>query len=408
MTKDCRNDCVDRLLFPRAITNRPGLSHIRYRLGSYADIREALLRNLDKTPGLAEWTHRGADDPGIALLEGASVLGDILTFYQELYANEAYLRTAHWRDSIADLVRLFGYRLSPGLGGHATFAFEITGDKPVTIPAGFPVKAEVEGLEKPADFETSEPAIGYPWLSRFNVFRPLVQPLVTSATSEFYIDAPDQVISPVGLRQGDRLLVGVAGITDARRIETSEIVVVDSTRVLHGTTLIKIKGALKSGTSANELVAYKIGRTFRHFGHNGPQTKLIPPTKVTATSSTLASTVQPPALTIHAAAVTVQPPQVTKQPPQMTVTPPSMIVPLSGNSFDAVPSFRVTAPTAVAATIHVLPDVPIPAQWKTDRATLTVIPPAMTVQPPPLTITPPPVTAVPQPVTVLPPPVAIP
>jgi hypothetical protein len=128
VTQDCRNDCVDRLRFPRAVNNRPGLSHIQYRLGSYADIREALLRNLDKTPGLSQWTHRGADDPGIALLEGASILGDILTFYQELYANEAYLRTAQWRDSIADLVRLLGYRLSPGLGGHATFAFEITGD----------------------------------------------------------------------------------------------------------------------------------------------------------------------------------------------------------------------------------------------------------------------------------------
>ena len=43
---------------------------------------------------LAHWTHREPDDPGIALLEVGAVLGDILTFYQELYANEAYLRTA--------------------------------------------------------------------------------------------------------------------------------------------------------------------------------------------------------------------------------------------------------------------------------------------------------------------------
>ena len=53
------------------------------------------------------------------------MLGDILTFYQELYANEAYLRTAHWRTSIAELVRLLGYRLAPGLGGSGTFAFEV-------------------------------------------------------------------------------------------------------------------------------------------------------------------------------------------------------------------------------------------------------------------------------------------
>ena len=93
MKTDCRNDCVDPLRFPRVVHNRPGLSHINYRLGSYADIREFLLRNLDKTPNLSQWTHRGADDPGIALLEGASILGDILMFYQQLYAQTGRLQS---------------------------------------------------------------------------------------------------------------------------------------------------------------------------------------------------------------------------------------------------------------------------------------------------------------------------
>src|SRR6185436_8520670 len=132
--KDCRNDCLRPVTFPREIQNRAGLSHISFRIGEYLDIREALLRNLDKDDTLSAWTHRSADDPGIALLEGASILGDILTFYQELYANEAFLRTAQWRESISDLVRLVGYRLSPGLGGNATFAFEIKGTEPVTVP----------------------------------------------------------------------------------------------------------------------------------------------------------------------------------------------------------------------------------------------------------------------------------
>ena len=30
-----------------------------------------------------------------------AVVGDILTFYQQHYANEAYLRTAAWRDSFS-------------------------------------------------------------------------------------------------------------------------------------------------------------------------------------------------------------------------------------------------------------------------------------------------------------------
>jgi hypothetical protein len=73
-----------------------------------------MIRQLDATANLSAWTHRTADDPGIALPRRRGILGDILTFYQDLYANEAFLRTAQWRDSVSDLVRLLGYRLSPG------------------------------------------------------------------------------------------------------------------------------------------------------------------------------------------------------------------------------------------------------------------------------------------------------
>src|SRR5260370_30633476 len=74
-----------------------------------------MLRRLNGQTPLLNWTHREPDDPGIALIEGAAILGDILTFYQDLYANEAFLRTAQWRESVAELVRLLGYRLAPGL-----------------------------------------------------------------------------------------------------------------------------------------------------------------------------------------------------------------------------------------------------------------------------------------------------
>src|SRR5580765_103423 len=194
----CKNGCVMPLRFPRrpgenpptahgegcfcctpeiriSSDNRPALTHFNYRIGSYGSIFEYLLHQINRTPNLQDWTHRAPDDPAIALLEGASILGDILTFYQETYSNEAFLRTARWRDSISDLVRLLGYRLSPAVGGNATFVFEIKKDEPVVIPAGFPLKATLEKLPKPADFETKEEITAYPWLSRFNLYRPLLQ-----------------------------------------------------------------------------------------------------------------------------------------------------------------------------------------------------------------------------------------
>ena len=290
MKDDCRNDCLESLSFPARIDNRPSLSQINYRIGSYADIREALLRNLDKTPGLLQWTHRGADDPAIALLEGASILGDILTFYQQLYANEAYLRTARWRESISDLVRLLGYRLSPGLGGSATFAFEVKGDRAVTVPAGFPVKAEVEGLPKPADFETTANAIAYPWLSSFNLYRPMASPAINEKTAEFYIVSPDQFLAPVELKPKDRLMVGVADDPEHPLLNGAEIVIIDSVRELHGRKIFKVKGPMWPSNlrAQSSLMAFKLGRMFHHFGNNGPTTITIVPDDIssTATSTT--------------------------------------------------------------------------------------------------------------------------
>src|SRR5262245_36860376 len=142
----CEPLITDPFAFPLRASNRPGLPRIAYRIGRYADFLEAMTRGLDAAPELAAWTHRNPDDPGIALVEGAAILGDILTFYQELYANEAFLRTAAWRESVAELVRLLGYRLAPGIGGRATFAFLVKGSGAVTIRAGFPVKADLEDV----------------------------------------------------------------------------------------------------------------------------------------------------------------------------------------------------------------------------------------------------------------------
>lgn len=232
MSEDgCKNDCVLPLRFPRrpgenppaahgigcacctpetriSSDNRPALPHFNYRIGTYGTIREWLFHQINQTPTLQHWTHRTPDDPAIALLEGASILGDILTFYQETYANEAFLRTAQWRESISDLVRLLGYRLSPAIGGNATFAFEIKKNEPVIIPAGFSVKATLAQRPTPAEFETQKEITAYPWLSRFTLFRPLIQEEIAPSTTEFYISFPEQRLTYVELKPGDRLMMG--------------------------------------------------------------------------------------------------------------------------------------------------------------------------------------------------------
>jgi hypothetical protein len=281
MTDECSNDCVEAQRFPQRPFNRPGLPHIGYRIGTYADIRDAILRKLNLDEVLKDWTHREADDPGIALLEGAAILGDILTFYQELYANEAYLRTAQWRESIADLVRLLGYRLSPGLGGKATFTFGVKGDRPVTIPAGFTIKAQLEPLPQPAEFQSSIEVIAYPALSQFHLYRPRhpAQP-IAAGINQLEIQsvggATDVAsLAALNLQKGDRLmLIPDSSVFDATGTPYSaqppaEILIVSKVQPVLDRTIVEFEGKLTVDRGTT-LKAYRLGRSFRHFGHNAP------------------------------------------------------------------------------------------------------------------------------------------
>ena len=85
----CEHDCRPPPVFPAAIWNRPGSLASATASATTPSFRAHSLARLDQAWQLAAWTHRAADDPGIALLECGAIAGDILTFYQELYANEA-------------------------------------------------------------------------------------------------------------------------------------------------------------------------------------------------------------------------------------------------------------------------------------------------------------------------------
>ena len=277
----CNPLITDPFVFPRRAGNRAGLPRIAYRIGRYADFVEAMTRSLDAAPELAAWTHRDADDPGIALVEGAAILGDILTFYQEHYANEAYLRTAAWRESVAELVRLTGYRLAPGIGGRATFAFEARGAAPVTIREGFPLKAELEDAEAPADFQTENALVAWPHLGRFNLYRPRAYaPTLAAGATAFEVASVDGAgdsasLAAFGLTPGERLLLlppEPAWTTSGNALTTQQapqVVKVKKVTRLLGRLLVDVDAPILDAWN-QPVAAYRINRTFRHLGHNAP------------------------------------------------------------------------------------------------------------------------------------------
>ena len=271
MTPTCSNNCATPQLFPRTIDNRPSLSRIAFRIGTYADFRQAMFSALDRTQLLLPWTHRQADDPGIALLEGAAILGDILTFYQELYANEAWLRTATWPESVTALVRLLGYRPAPGIGGESAAAFEFSGATAVTVPAGFGFNAQIAGQPTPVDFETSENLNALAQLNRFSVYAPSYPPAIAVGTSVLSVATNTLTNAGVTIKAKDRLaLVDPATVADPTSVNW-QIGVVGSVSVVLDQTVITLTGSWQ-GTppSGGNLMAYKLGRSFHAFGYNAP------------------------------------------------------------------------------------------------------------------------------------------
>jgi len=107
---------------PLSIENPAGLSAIGYRIGTFTSFRRTMLDRVTGAGGVAtsppvpapfaNW-HEGADgDYQTIFIELWAYLTDILTFYQERIANEAYIGTATQSDSSRLLAQLVDYRPS--------------------------------------------------------------------------------------------------------------------------------------------------------------------------------------------------------------------------------------------------------------------------------------------------------
>src|SRR3546814_3782677 len=68
---------------PRVLFNRPGLSALQYRIGTFGSFRAAMLQAIAAEPALSALTTRESDDYAITILELWAAVGDGLTFYQE-------------------------------------------------------------------------------------------------------------------------------------------------------------------------------------------------------------------------------------------------------------------------------------------------------------------------------------
>jgi len=209
---------------PARVVNRPGLSAIAYRTGTWHEFKRSLLAGLaaGEHPELAGLTTRDDDDFTIALLDAVASVADVLTFYGERIANEAYLRTATERLSVVELARQIGYEAGPGVAASTLLAFTVedppggatAADAPTTVAVGIGVKAQsIPGHgEKPQTFETVEALEArVPW-NAMRLRRTGPQALAIPGSSLWLSG------TATGLRVGDWLLLVGGGLWEACRV----------------------------------------------------------------------------------------------------------------------------------------------------------------------------------------------
>lgn len=85
---------------------------------------------------LPEYTDRSPNDLGRLLMELFAYTGDVLLYYQDRIANEAFLSTAVERRSVIDLLSLIGYTLATPAPASAELTITPPNDTPVEIEVG--------------------------------------------------------------------------------------------------------------------------------------------------------------------------------------------------------------------------------------------------------------------------------
>jgi uncharacterized phage protein gp47/JayE len=262
--------CTPNLpLAPIAIDNRPGLSAIAYRIGTFGSFRETMLDAIAGFPELANLTTRQSDDYAITFIELWAALLDVITFYQERHANEVFLRTAQQTVSLRRIAGLLDYRPLPGVAALADLAFTLDAGTTVQIPVGLRVQSVPAQNQQPQIYETLEAVTAD---SRFNRLRIFPQP---SQTNPLGVNSGSAILDRIqgpsylaALSVNDQIILFNDGGADPPEQKKIAALTVQDDMI----TLSWTKPILGQNwdPTANGTQAFKFRRTFRVFGYNAP------------------------------------------------------------------------------------------------------------------------------------------
>ena len=225
---------------------------------------------LDPENPFLRWQEGIDSDYQTMFIELWSYLADVLTFYQERIANEAFLGTATQRDSLARLAGLIGYRPAPGAGASTLVAFTVAKGKTVSVPANLRVGTRAQPGKSAVTFETSKAITATAANSL----------LTLAARSRRVAYEPGTVVIQgvnTTLKKNDYLL---AVEREGSRGESVHLLRIDSVQPdrAEGFTTIAwhdVAGQYESISKRASLHRFKI--VAAHLGHVAPRWEFLPP-----------------------------------------------------------------------------------------------------------------------------------
>ncbi len=269
----------------RPTENRPNLSTIAFRAGDHGAFKASMLTGLASAayPALQGLGTREEDDFSIALIDAWASACDVLTFYQERLANEAYMGTATERLSVGELARLIGYRLHPGAAAETDLVILMEDPPAATpdvtellVPSGTRVQSQPGPDEMPQIFETIE---DLETRVEWNTLRPrLSQPVLPTngSTSTWLEGTPalhvGDAIVFIGRERHDPAYVDFDAASpayDFRRVTAVQPVAEQNrTRITWDSALDSL---IQSGTEPTPgLQLHHLKDRAALFGHNAP------------------------------------------------------------------------------------------------------------------------------------------
>ncbi|MEO8148081.1 MAG: hypothetical protein ABI723_10610 [Bacteroidia bacterium] len=197
----------DRFVHPLPLKIGAGLDSLPRQIATFPEFLRAMLKALKneeievidennlkiKVKPLSNWRARDKDDFGIMLLEMWAYICDSLSFYDEVLANEAYLRTGRLRPHLRGLVALLGYLPHPAVGSLVQLAAIADGRLELKLPAGTAFRSGAFDGNPPQLFELDNDAFIHPLTNKWEIRAPHPGKIIADNPGELLVTPKSEI-----------------------------------------------------------------------------------------------------------------------------------------------------------------------------------------------------------------------